>query len=190
MQNRLRSRVKEAVTRMKTDGPHPDGRPRGASIASQGETGVPVVQKPTEMPKKLYSSSPDGGAPGSGKDGKTRLHPVTEGNDEEHHPGPKSEPHPNPSRVNPGILFSQLAPRDKDGKETGRATTLTQCYTPLQLDVEGEPVVIDTQIQLVATNAQLSHPWVSPIVGYLGGLPPLLIIAGNNEVLRDEIIYA
>jgi acetyl esterase/lipase len=32
-------------------------------------------------------------------------------------------------------------------------------------------------------------PFVSPAMGYLGGLPPLLIIASDAEVLRDEIVY-
>jgi acetyl esterase/lipase len=36
----------------------------------------------------------------------------------------------------------------------------------------------------------LKHPLVSPALSYLGGLPPLLFIAGDREVLRDEIIYA
>lgn len=34
-----------------------------------------------------------------------------------------------------------------------------------------------------------SVPLVSPAMGYLGGLPPLLIIASDAEVLRDEIVY-
>ena len=37
---------------------------------------------------------------------------------------------------------------------------------------------------------QLTHPLVSPLLqGSLGGLCPLYILAGDNEVLRDEIIY-
>lgn len=37
---------------------------------------------------------------------------------------------------------------------------------------------------------QLSHPLVSPILqGSLGNLCPLYILAGDGEVLRDEIIY-
>lgn len=37
---------------------------------------------------------------------------------------------------------------------------------------------------------QLTHPLVSPVLhGSLGGLCPLYIIAGDGEVLRDEIIY-
>ena len=36
----------------------------------------------------------------------------------------------------------------------------------------------------------MTHPLVSPILQpSLGGLPPLLIIAGDKEVLRDEILY-
>ena len=59
-------------------------------------------------------------------------------------------------------------------------------------DHEGKEVNIELrqQIQLYATNAQLYHPLCSPILqGSLGGLPPLYILAGNSEVLRDEIIY-
>lgn len=35
----------------------------------------------------------------------------------------------------------------------------------------------------------LAVPLVSPVLGYLGGLPPLLVIASDAEVLRDEIVY-
>jgi hypothetical protein len=35
----------------------------------------------------------------------------------------------------------------------------------------------------------LVHPLVSPALSYLGGLPPLMFIAGDKEVLRDEVIY-
>jgi acetyl esterase/lipase len=38
-------------------------------------------------------------------------------------------------------------------------------------------------------NHQLTHPLVSPALGYLGGLPPLFVLASDKEVLRDEIIY-
>lgn len=37
---------------------------------------------------------------------------------------------------------------------------------------------------------QLTHPLVSPVLqGSLGDLCPLYILAGDGEVLRDEIIY-
>lgn len=55
----------------------------------------------------------------------------------------------------------------------------------------GQPdVELRSQIQIYATNSQLTHPLCSPILhGSLGGLPPLYILAGDAEVLRDEIIY-
>lgn len=43
---------------------------------------------------------------------------------------------------------------------------------------------------MYATNELLSHPLVSPIMQpSLGGLPPLLIMTGGGEILRDEQIY-
>jgi acetyl esterase/lipase len=53
----------------------------------------------------------------------------------------------------------------------------------------GETLVIDHQVQFYAQNSLLGHPYISPAVSYLGGLCPLLIIASDKEVLRDEIIY-
>ena len=53
----------------------------------------------------------------------------------------------------------------------------------------GEIVEISGQLHFYTVNSLLRHPLVSPITGYLGGLPPLLFIAGDEEVLRDEIIY-
>lgn len=55
--------------------------------------------------------------------------------------------------------------------------------------VDGKVVTINSQIQFYATNHQLTHPYVSPALAYLGGLPPCLFIASDKEVLRDEIIY-
>ena len=43
---------------------------------------------------------------------------------------------------------------------------------------------------MYTTNELLDHPLVSPIMQpSLGGLPPLLIMAGGGEILRDEQIY-
>ena len=53
----------------------------------------------------------------------------------------------------------------------------------------GEVLEVAQQVQLYAPNGLLRHPLVSPAMSYLGGLPPLFIIAGDREVLRDEIIY-
>lgn len=54
---------------------------------------------------------------------------------------------------------------------------------------DGETLTIEEQIQLYAPNYLLNHPLISPVVSYLGGMPPLLVIASDKEVLRDEIIY-
>lgn len=54
----------------------------------------------------------------------------------------------------------------------------------------GEQLKVDSQIQLYTQNSLLGHPLVSPALSYLGGLPPLFIIASDKEVLRDEIIYS
>ncbi|KAH9856007.1 alpha/beta-hydrolase [Lenzites betulinus] len=54
---------------------------------------------------------------------------------------------------------------------------------------QGETLSIDGQIHMYAPNYLLTHPLVSPVVSYLGGLPPMLVIASDKEVLRDEIIY-
>ncbi|CDO75842.1 hypothetical protein BN946_scf184346.g3 [Trametes cinnabarina] len=54
---------------------------------------------------------------------------------------------------------------------------------------QGEKLEIDGQIHMYAPNYLLDHPLVSPVVSYLGGLPPLLVIASEKEVIRDEIIY-
>lgn len=51
----------------------------------------------------------------------------------------------------------------------------------------GEKLVIDQQIHLYTQNSLLTHPLVSPALSYLGGLPPMLITAGDGEVLRDEV---
>ncbi|KAK0546499.1 hypothetical protein OC846_003858 [Tilletia horrida] len=50
--------------------------------------------------------------------------------------------------------------------------------------------VLNRQIQQYAANKQVFHPLCSPVMqGSLGGFPPLYILAGDAEVLRDEIIY-
>lgn len=57
-------------------------------------------------------------------------------------------------------------------------------------DPKAIPLELRSQIQLYATMEQLTHPLVSPVLqGSLGNLPPLYIICGDDEVLRDEILY-
>lgn len=54
----------------------------------------------------------------------------------------------------------------------------------------GELLVIEEQVHMYTQNSLLGHPLVSPALSYLGGLPPLLFIASDKEVLRDEVIYS
>ncbi|KAL6305246.1 hypothetical protein BKA93DRAFT_825271 [Sparassis latifolia] len=55
---------------------------------------------------------------------------------------------------------------------------------------DGQVLTVHDQVHMYTTNDLLVHPLVSPALSYLGGLPPLLVIASEKEVLRDEIIYS
>jgi acetyl esterase/lipase len=56
--------------------------------------------------------------------------------------------------------------------------------------IDDKVVEIVDQIQMYTTNQLLAHPLVSPVLQpSLGGLPPLLIMVGGGEMLRDEQIY-
>ena len=60
----------------------------------------------------------------------------------------------------------------------------------LSIMIKGNLITIKDQIQMYTTNQLISHPLVSPILqASLGGLPPLLIMTGGGEILRDEQIY-
>ncbi|KAJ4413823.1 hypothetical protein N0V85_003406 [Neurospora sp. IMI 360204] len=62
--------------------------------------------------------------------------------------------------------------------------------TRLSLMIDGQQTDIKEQIQMYTTNEMLNHPLVSPVLQpTLGGLPPLLIMTGGAEILRDEQIY-
>ncbi|KIX98380.1 uncharacterized protein Z520_05681 [Fonsecaea multimorphosa CBS 102226] len=61
---------------------------------------------------------------------------------------------------------------------------------PLSMELDGKRVVLRDQIQMYTTNQLLAHPLVSPVLQpSLGGLPPILILTGGGEILRDEQIY-
>ncbi|OQV07520.1 hypothetical protein CLAIMM_11943 [Cladophialophora immunda] len=61
---------------------------------------------------------------------------------------------------------------------------------PLSMELDGKRVVLRDQIQMYTTNQLLAHPLVSPVLQpSLGGLPPVLILTGGGEILRDEQIY-
>jgi hypothetical protein len=90
---------------------------------------------------------------------------------------PNSETHPaEPSFV--GVASTVSLPAFMDADQSVSLQTAT-----------GETIEVTQQMQLYAPNGLLKHPLVSPVLSHLGGLPPLLFIAGDREVLRDEIIY-
>ncbi|KIW14576.1 hypothetical protein PV08_07360 [Exophiala spinifera] len=60
----------------------------------------------------------------------------------------------------------------------------------LTIELDGKTVVLKDQIQMYTTNQLLAHPLVSPVLQpSLGGLPPVSILTGGGEILRDEQIY-
>ncbi|KAI1380169.1 alpha/beta-hydrolase [Hypoxylon crocopeplum] len=60
----------------------------------------------------------------------------------------------------------------------------------ISIKLDGKEIKLKDQIQMYTTNELLSHPLVSPVMQpTLGGLPPLLIMTGGGEILRDEQIY-
>ncbi|QSZ35950.1 hypothetical protein DSL72_007072 [Monilinia vaccinii-corymbosi] len=70
------------------------------------------------------------------------------------------------------------------------ANTIPGSGRDLSIMIDGKLVVIKDQIQMYATNELISHPLVSPVLQpSLGGLPPLLVLTGGGEMLRDEQIY-
>ncbi|KAI1772297.1 alpha/beta-hydrolase [Hypoxylon cercidicola] len=85
----------------------------------------------------------------------------------------------------PQDLAQLNASEPVDGEMSSLAET---AYVSINLD--GKEVKLKDQIQLYTTNELLSHPMVSPVLQpSLGGLPPLLIMTGGGEILRDEQIY-
>lgn len=82
------------------------------------------------------------------------------------------------------------APSDQAANESVSGGVVTDTDKFLSVTIDGKLVRIKDQIQMYTTNELLSHPLVSPIMQpTLGGLPPLLIMVGGGEMLRDEQIY-
>lgn len=79
----------------------------------------------------------------------------------------------------------------EEGHESG-SKDLGEMAEPddmVRLKSDNEEIVLRDQVHLYCTNKQLTHPTVSPLLTpSLAGLPPLFIVAGDDEVLRDEII--
>lgn len=60
----------------------------------------------------------------------------------------------------------------------------------INVSLDGHEIEVKDQIQMYATNQLITHPLVSPVLQpSLGGLPPLFILVGGGEMLRDEQFY-
>lgn len=60
----------------------------------------------------------------------------------------------------------------------------------VSVTIDGKTIEVKDQIQMYTTNQLLSHPLVSPVLQpSLGGLPPLFVLGGGAEMLRDEQFY-
>ena len=81
-------------------------------------------------------------------------------------------------------------PLGTDGAGERPPDTIPRPGHELSIMLNGDLVTIKDQIHMYATNQLISHPLVSPVLQpSLGGLPPLLILTGGGELLRDEQIY-
>ena len=91
-----------------------------------------------------------------------------------------------PGDVQPISNPDDLAP----GAGIRGSNTLPGGGQDLSIMLDGNFVEIKDQIQIYTTNQLISHPLVSPVLTpILGGLPPLMILTGGGELLRDEQIY-
>ncbi|OTB03669.1 hypothetical protein M426DRAFT_321594 [Hypoxylon sp. CI-4A] len=96
-----------------------------------------------------------------------------------------------PAAVEMKHLSQDLAqlngPEAADGHTSGDKFAETAF---ISINLDGKEIKLKDQIQMYTTNELLSHPLVSPVMQpSLGGLPPLLIMTGGGEILRDEQIY-
>ncbi|KAF7950269.1 hypothetical protein EAE96_007558 [Botrytis aclada] len=97
-----------------------------------------------------------------------------------------SDANPSPQTHNNAAATEPLSNKD----EGPLASSVPKPGYDLSVMIDGKLVVIKDQIQMYTTNQLLAHPLVSPVLQTsLGGLPPLLVLTGGGEMLRDEQIY-
>ena len=95
-----------------------------------------------------------------------------------------------PDDHNPHPTENVNSPASTEGAEGRPGDTIPGPGHDLSIMLDAKLVHIKDQIQMYTTNQLLSHPLVSPVLSpSLGGLPPLLILTGGGELLRDEQIY-
>lgn len=98
-----------------------------------------------------------------------------------------SEEH-NPHDLDPTLNANN--PAGSSDVERTPENTMAGPDHDLSIMLDGKIMHIKDQIQMYATNRLISHSLVSPVLQpSLGGLPPLLVLTGGGELLRDEQIY-
>lgn len=98
--------------------------------------------------------------------------------------------HVDPSPKNLDPEENPHNPAGNEGVSIRPGNTIPGEGHDLSIMIDGKMITIKDQIQMYTTNQLISHPLVSPVLQpSLGGLPPLLILTGGGEVLRDEQIY-
>jgi len=98
-------------------------------------------------------------------------------------------PHPKDGTITPEHI-ADAGRRMDFGASTSLPSVVTGQDQRITLELDGgKTLEVDSQIQLYAPNNLVSHPLIGHCGAYLGGLPPLFFMAGDHEVLRDEIIY-
>ncbi|KAL4771628.1 hypothetical protein BDW60DRAFT_189564 [Aspergillus nidulans var. acristatus] len=101
--------------------------------------------------------------------------------------------------INEALKKNSTTTAEKNEPPTGEANvfkvseselTLGHGRRPPSFVMNGKTIEVKDQIHMYTTNELLFHPLVSPIFQpSLGGLPPLQIISGGGEMLRDEQFY-
>lgn len=78
---------------------------------------------------------------------------------------------------------------DELGLSPSTSMSHSELSSDISLMVNEELVTLRSQVHLYCPNHLMTHPLISPVTSYLGGLPPLFVMASDKEVLRDEILY-
>ncbi|KAL8676216.1 MAG: hypothetical protein Q9186_007249 [Xanthomendoza sp. 1 TL-2023] len=96
----------------------------------------------------------------------------------------------NPDGLHPDTNAASTIPGGSKGADDTAGDTVPGAGHDLSIMLDGNLITIKDQIQMYATNQLIAHPLVSPVLQpSLGGLPPLFILTGGGEMLRDEQIY-
>lgn len=184
VQEGLRHKVKEAVhrltgaekRRLSRVGSRPAVAAQDIDTATEPAGPVPADEETTGRGDTKVDDIVETFQKGN-KDNEPTLHPLKD-KGRDHHPGPTTDT----------IKGRRQSVSDPAKAHKSSSDPAEEKHT-LTLELDGKTVHIRSQIQLYCTNDQLSHPYVSPALGNLAGLPPLLVIASDKEVLRDEIMY-